>query len=76
MKVRLLRSAVIFINGNPYKFVKGAIAEVSEDVLRDCWQIMSPITHAETAAFTPATPLVNQKSQKATIKATEVRHRK
>lgn len=77
MKVRLLRSAVIFNNGNPCKYGKGAIVDVSEDVLRDCWQIMRPVGYREQAKIDPAQPIIAQTvARKATIKATEVRKRK
>lgn len=77
MKCLMLASAIIYINGSPLPFGKGAVVDVSEEVLRDNWQIMRPVGYREQAKIDPAAPIIAQTvARKATIKATEVRKRK
>jgi hypothetical protein len=49
-RVKLLHSAVININGDPCKFGKGHVVDVSDETLQDNWRLMQEM---ETATIAP-----------------------
>ena len=77
-KVRLLSSAVINIDGSAQPYGKGAVIDVSDEVLRSNWQIMTPLEDIERATMPiPTQPIIAHRvARKATVKPKEKRTKK
>ena len=76
-KVRVLQSIVITSGGSSFPVGKGAVIEVTEEQLRDLWQLMEVLEAPENEVIEPATPITAERiSRKAVTQPKETRTKK